>query len=627
MQTPKPRNRSLEVPQRVSPRAVRQHKTTAVRTESSSSPNQASRTPKERSPKVVDRRSPRSPATTEKKRPSRISELELQISQLQEQLKKTKDQLGESESWKKQAQLEAEESQKQLLAMSSKPLDSQKQTRDLSNSEETHVVKLQKSSQEEDQGHQAWKFELDAVQKKHSGDSAALAFAMNEIQQLKAELERVAISEAAQTKQAESAHVELQSLKGNLMETLSLVENMKTQIRDSKESEAHAQNLASETLLQLETAKISVEALRSEGMKATEAYNSVALELDQSRERVNSLEELVSKLKKDLAKAGNNLSLESDRDGNVEKETGEHQKSEEQGQLEAEVSFLKSEVELLRSALENTKTKTQEEHIQSTVQVESANALVEQIGCTASQQEAVLLAELEKAKLDIEELKVSLMDKENELQGIVEENEGLHMKLEKNLSSERETELENELKKLNEAVADLKANMMDKETELQNIAEENDILRLEISKRGLDKGKTNNEVVVELEVTRAREREVLMKLGVAMEEADKNKRRAAQVAEQLDAAQIANSDMEAELRRLKVQSDQWRKAAEAATAMLSAGNNGKFMERTGSLDSHYNSVTGKVGSPYSEDMDDDLLKKKNGNMLKKIGVLWKKPQK
>ncbi|GKU93643.1 hypothetical protein SLEP1_g7219 [Rubroshorea leprosula] len=621
MQTPKPRNRSLEVPQRVSPRAVRQHKTTAVGTESSSSPNQASRTPKERSPKVVDRRSPRSPVTTEKKRPSRISELELQISQLQEQLKKTKDQLSESESWKKQAQLEAEESQKQLLAMSSKPLDSQKQNHDLSNSEETHVVKLQKSSQEEDQGHQAWKFELDAVQKKHSGDSAALAFAMNEIQQLKAELERVAISEAAQTKQAESAHVELQSLKGNLMETLSLVENMKTQIRDSKESEAHAQNLASETLLQLETAKISVEALRSEGMKATEAYNSVASELDQSRERVNSLEELVSKLKKDLAKAGNNLSLESDRDGNVEKETEEHQKSEEQGQLEAEVSFLKSEVELLRSALENTKTKAQEEHFQST------DALVEQIGCTSSQREAVLLAELEKAKLDIEELKVSLMDKENELQGIVEENEGLHMKLEKNLSSERETELENELKKLNEAVADLKANMMDKETELQNIAEENDILRLEISKRGLDKGKTNNEVVVELEVTRAREREALMKLGVAMEEADKNNRRAAHVAEQLDAAQIANSDMEAELRRLKVQSDQWRKAAEAATAMLSAGNNGKFMERTGSLGSHYNSVTGKVGSPYSEDMDDDLLKKKNGNMLKKIGVLWKKPQK
>jgi len=61
--------------------------------------------------------------------------------------------------------------------------------------------------------------------------------------------------------------------------------------------------------------------------------------------------------------------------------------------------------------------------------------------------------------------------------------------------------------------------------------------------------------------------------------------------------------------------------------MLSAGNNGKFMERTGSLDSNYNPVVGKLNSPYSEEMEDDLLKKKNVNMLKKIGVLWKKPQK
>ncbi|GLT46328.1 hypothetical protein SLA2020_200900 [Shorea laevis] len=625
MQTPKPRNGSSEVPQRVSPRAVRQPKTTGLETESSLSPNQASRTPKEKSPKVVDRRSPRSPVT-EKKRPSRITELELQVSQLQQQLKKAKDQLSESESWKKQAQIESEESQKQLLAISSMFEESQTQLHDSSNSEEAHVIKLQKSSQEEDQGDEECKSEVEAVQKQHSLDSAALASAMNEIQQLKAELKKVAESEAARTKQAEATHQELHSLKGNLMETLSLVENMKTQLKDSKESEAHAQTLASETLLQLETAKQSVEALRSEGTKAIEAYNSIASELDQSRARVNSLEEVVGKLKADLAKSSCNLSLEFDSDGKVEKETGQNQKSDEQCQLEAEVSLLKSEIQWLRFALENTETKTQE-HIQSTVQIQSTNTLVEQIECGANNREAELLAELEKAKLDIEELKANLMDKENELQGIVEENEGLHMKLEKKLWSERETELENELKKLNEVVADLKANMMDKETELQNISEENEMLRLEISRRGLDNGKGNDEIVAELEVARAREREALTKLGLAMEEADKNNRRAVRVTEQLDAAQTASSEMESELRRLKVQSDQWRKAAEAAAAMLSAGNNGKFMERTGSLDSHYNSVTGKVSLPYSDDMDDDLLKKKNGNMLKKIGVLWKKPQK
>ncbi|KAL7180369.1 hypothetical protein ACSBR1_043549 [Camellia fascicularis] len=78
--------------------------------------------------------------------------------------------------------------------------------------------------------------------------------------------------------------------------------------------------------------------------------------------------------------------------------------------------------------------------------------------------------------------------------------------------------------------------------------------------------------------------------------------------------------MEAELRRLKVQSHQWRKAAEAAAAMLSTGNNGKFMERIGSLDSNYNPAMGKIGSPDSDDVIDDFIKKKNGNVLRKIGV-------
>lgn len=612
MQTPKPRNGTLEVPRKVSPRAVRQLKTTAIETESSSSPNQAFRTPKERSPKVADRRSPRSPVP-EKRRPSKISELEIQISQLQEQLKKANDQLSESESWKKQAQLEAEESQKQLLILSSKLEESQKQLPDSSTSEENHVTELQKISPED----QAWESELEAAHEQNSENSDALSSAVNEIQRLKAELERVAESEVAQTKQAESTHLELESLKENLIETRSLVENMKIQLRDSKESEANAKTLANETLMQLEAAKQSVEALRLEGMKGTEAYNFIATELDRSRARVNSLEELVSELKADLAKASMSHTQEA-------LENGQNQKSEEQNLLEAEVTALKSEVEQLRAALENAESRTREEQIQSTMKVEGANELVEKIEHAASQKEGELLAELGKAKSDIEELKANLMEKENELQGIEEENQELHFKLEKNLTSERESELENELQKLNKTVADLKSRMMDKETELQNTSEDNEMLRLEVSKRGIDSVKANDEAVAELDAARARERDALMKLGLAMEEADKNHRRAARVAEQLNAAQTASSEMEAELRRLKVQSDQWRKAAEAAVAMLSLGNNGKFIERTGSLD---NPLTAKRNSPFSDDIDDDLLRKKNGNMLKKIGVLWKKPNK
>ncbi|XP_031280723.1 interactor of constitutive active ROPs 3-like isoform X1 [Pistacia vera] len=623
MQTPKTRSGSSEVPLKVSPRAARQLNTTALESKSASSSSQTCRTPKERSPKVVERRTPRSPVA-EKKRPSRISELESQISQLQEDLKKAKDQLSSSESCKNQAQQDAEDSKKQLLAMSSKLEESQKQLLELSASEEASHSELQKTSQEQDQ---SWQSELEGVQKQHLTDSAALASALNEIQQLKAQLEMVAESEAAQSKHTESAPVELQSLKGNLIETLSLVENMKNQLRESKESETQAHAMASETLVQLETAKKLVEALKSDGMKANEAYNSIASELDQSRARVNLLEGLVSKLEADLNNASRNLSQNFAADHDPKQEIEENQKTKESKQLEEELHTLKSEVERLRTALEISETKFHEEQIQSTVQIKSAYELVDQIKSRTGLREAELEAELEKTKSDIEELKANLMDKETELQGISEENEGLHMKLDKNVSCQRTSELENDLRKHKQAVADLKANLMDKETELQNISEENEKLKLEVSKRETDTHKVNIDVDAEVAVARAAEREALIKLGLTMEEADKSNRRTARVTEQLEAAQAANAEAEAELRRLKVQSDQWRKAAEAAAAMLSGANNGKFMDRSGSLDSNYNHVTGKISPPFSEDIDDDLLKKKNGNVLKKIGVLWKKPQK
>ncbi|KAA8543997.1 hypothetical protein F0562_021826 [Nyssa sinensis] len=232
MQTPKARNGSTEAPQKIAPRAVHQLKIPGLEANSTSSSNQASRTPKDRSPKVTERRSPRSPVP-EKRRPSRVSELESQISQLQEDLKKVKDQLSSSESRKKRAQQDAVESKKQLSAISSKLKDSQKQLLELSASEESHVIESQKISHEQDR---AWQSELKAIQKQQSVDSVALSSAMSEIQRLKVQLEMVAESEAAQTKHADSAHAELQSLKENLAETVSLVDNMKNQLRDCKAS-------------------------------------------------------------------------------------------------------------------------------------------------------------------------------------------------------------------------------------------------------------------------------------------------------------------------------------------------------------------------------------------------------
>ncbi|KAL6957619.1 hypothetical protein U1Q18_040409 [Sarracenia purpurea var. burkii] len=618
------RTGSLEVPQRTSPatpRTTRRLKTPGSDSDSVPSPNLASRTPKDRSPKVVERRSPRSPMSEKKRPTSKVSELESQLAQLQEDLKKAKEQLSSSESWKKRAQQEAEESKKQLAAMSAKLESSQQQLMELSDSEDGRVQELRKISQERDR---AWQSELEALQKQHSMDSSALASAMNDIQKLKMQLEMVAESEASQARHAESAHAEIQNLRFELTETLSLVEKLKTQIGDYKESEARALEVVSETQMQLEMAKNTEVVLRSEGLKAMEACNSVALELDQSKARVNLLEEHVNKLQADQVNSSSKSSADSSCKIEGAQENEEH---EDSIKLKAELNLVKFEVDQLRSALDVAERRYQEEYIQSTLRIRSAYELVERTKSDSSLIEAELESKLKKAKAEIEDLKANLMDKESKLQSIYKVNEDLVEKFEKNQMNARESNLEMELKKFGVDLADLKASLLDKENELQNISDENEMLKLEIKKREVENNNANVEALGLAEAARAAEQEALMKLGYLTEEADKSSRKATRMTEQLDAAQAANSEMEAELRRLKVQSDQWRKAAEAAAAMLSTGNNGKFVERTGSLDINYHTIGGKLGSPFSEEMDDESPKKKNSNMLKKIGVLLKKGQK
>lgn len=606
-----PQAASSEVPQKVSPRVVRQLKTGPRYSDpTASSSNQASKAPKERSPKVVDHKSPRSPIS-EKKRLSKVPELESQISQLENDLKIVKDQLCSTEAQKKLAQKDAEESNQQLLSLSLKLEELHKQLLEPSASEE--VVCQPSKDQNCD-----LQSEVEAIKKESSHESAALASALDEIKQLKIQLEMVAESEAAQIKHSESDQKDLQVLKEDLSETRLIVEDMKQQLRNSKESEAQAQAVVGETLVQLETAKKMVETLRSDGLKTTEAYSAIASELEQSRARVNFLEDLVSKLKADINNGSN-----KDSQGEAEIEIVEKKITQES--VETEVNSLKLEVEQLKSTLEAAEIRYNEEQSRNSEKIQNALEMVEKIKSTSTQREAELESEIRKSKYEIEELKGNLMDKETELQGICEENESLTIKLESSVSGQRENVLERKLHESKAEIENLKASLMNKEADWQNISKENEKLKLEIKE--MTNGKVSDEVTDMESAARDAESEALMKVSYMTEEINKSNRKAARVAEQLEAAQASNAEMEAELRKLKVQSDQWRKAAEAAAAMLSAGNNGQIMERTGSMDSHYSPRTGKISSPYADDLDDDLLKKKNANMLRRIGVLWKKPQK
>ncbi|KAK4345609.1 hypothetical protein RND71_035785 [Anisodus tanguticus] len=476
MQTPKSRNVTVEVPQRTSPTAPKTARN--LKTPGSDAPT---RTPKEKSPKVV-RRSPRSPAL-EKKHPTRDSDLETQLVQLQEELKKVKDQLNSSESLKRRAQLEAEEAKKHLAAMSEQLEESEKQLLELSDSEEARLLELRKLSQDRDR---AWESELEAVQKQHEFDSAALASAMNEIQKLKIQLDRVADSEANQARHAESAYAEIQSLRGELMETLTLVEKLRNQLNDSKESEACALEEVSKVQMQLEVAKRTEDTLRSEGLKATEACRSLSLELEQSNNRVATLEELVSELQSAHQGIKNMNSAQENR-VNVEAE-----------ELKIELSNLQVEVSQLRAALEVSETRYQEEYIQSTLQIRSAYELVEQSKSESIQKEAEWEAKLNAAKAELDELKKNLTNKEAKLRNISDKNNDTVVVL-------RESEL---------TLADLRASLYGKETKLQSIREENEMLKSEMKK-----SKVSDEALALTEAARIAEKDALMKLGHLTEEA------------------------------------------------------------------------------------------------------------
>ncbi|KAF9588608.1 hypothetical protein IFM89_013695 [Coptis chinensis] len=607
---------TLEVPKRSSPMTAqnaRQLKMTGLEFDPP-----VGRTLKERSPKVIVRRSPRSPVSeVQKKRPGRMSELESQLAQLQEDLKKAKDQLGLSESWKRHAQQEADEAKRQLIGMKAKLEESEHQLFELSASDDARIQELRKISQERDR---AWESELDAVRNQYSVDSATVVSAMNEIQRLKLQLEMVAELEATQTKHAEAALAELQILKQEHDETLSLVDDIKLQLRDCIESEDRAKTLAREILLQLEATKTNVETLQCNDHEAIKAYSYAVSELQQSGEEVISLEELLCKLKQDLVHAGSNRLEDLSQNNKIPHEIGEIGVLEEVNLLKAELESTKLEVKRVKSALEIAEIKYQEEQIRSTMHIRSAYELAEQRKSESTLREAEFNIALKKTKDDMDELKTKLRDREIESEGILQENKELCQKIEKSLPSERASDLEMEVEKLKANVGELKADLMDKETELQCISEENEMLKSEIKDKEIEQTKSNIEDIIEGNA----DQEALMRLANGNGEADKISKREAWIIEQLEAAQATNKKMEVELSRVKVQADQWRKAAEAAAAILSTEDNEKIVERSAALDTRYDLFTGKMGSPFPEGMDDELLKKKNNNVLKKIGDLWKK---
>ncbi|WOL07452.1 hypothetical protein Cni_G16193 [Canna indica] len=204
------------------------------------------------------------------------------------------------------------------------------------------------------------------------------------------------------------------------------------------------------------------------------------------------------------------------------------------------------------------------------MQIQPAYELMEQVKNDYGVKEAELELKLNHAKVELIELKVNLLENEAEHR-MTSGNKEMKTNNQEVQKAQMQSELElNLIKSIND-IEDLKTSLMNKEIELQNVLEENRTLKSEREKREHESCKGYEAIVAELNLAKATEQNALVRLRHVAEEADKNSKRAIRVAEQLSAAQAINSEMEYEMKRLRIQCDQWRKATELATGAIDEG--------------------------------------------------------
>ncbi|KAF3782023.1 Interactor of constitutive active ROPs 4 [Nymphaea thermarum] len=165
-------------------------------------------------------------------------------------------------------------------------------------------------------------------------------------------------------------------------------------------------------------------------------------------------------------------------------------------------------------------------------------------------------------------------------------------------------------------IMELKAKLLRQEQDLIRLSRENEDLKLQL---------------LEVEELRAKEEETAEQVKRLTEELEESKQRTTQATEQLEVTIQSKSELEAEMKRMRVQAEQWRKAAEAATAMLTSVDNYVGSDINGRCGNkhlpHGLEDSGYMGSdsPMTDSMEDVYAgKRKGGAGIKRFGEFWKK---
>lgn len=178
-------------------------------------------------------------------------------------------------------------------------------------------------------------------------------------------------------------------------------------------------------------------------------------------------------------------------------------------------------------------------------------------------------------------------------------------------------------------IASLKSSLEEKKKELDSLSNENENLKTQL-----------NEAVSKVSASETKEEGMIFQLKKLSEELEASKGNEGKLNEKLKSVEEEKEGLESEMKKLRVQTEQWRKAADAAAAVLSGeydnNMNGRIPERCGSMDKHFNGTfetpvvgryNGYVGSPGMVDELDDGFgggKKKGSSGIRMFGDLWKK---
>ncbi|XP_065017551.1 interactor of constitutive active ROPs 4-like [Musa acuminata AAA Group] len=172
-----------------------------------------------------------------------------------------------------------------------------------------------------------------------------------------------------------------------------------------------------------------------------------------------------------------------------------------------------------------------------------------------------------------------------------------------------ETMIEHGLHESPEAV-ELKAMILAKEEEVLTLLEENMIF----------KRRAEEEAARMAAAAGAREHELKTRIESLEEELKESTARAAELVQHLAVAEGAKARLEAEMRRLRAQTEQWRKAAEAAVTLLAtAGTPDKHLGGVG----YFGRCSPLIAGESEEEMAGGA-RRKAAVGIRMFGELWKK---